>query len=308
MSVYEYVEPFMRLFRGLDIAFGTGRGEWVKRPPTKQDYLKHLLGEGPGLGIAPLMKDNRVWFASIDLDEPDFELAQQMQRFIPGASWVERSRSGNAHVHVFFAEPIEAWVAMGILSYATHGVNRPDVEVFPKNHDFAKVKFGNYINLPYHGSDRPVFDLACTQLLTLPDFIDVAESGRIEPRKWRQRCSLLQIEEPQERERREGKSAELHMCATWIIGRAISGEAPITEGHRSAVYFSLAKQLRNTEGYDDDTAWDLLKEANGASPEPMDGRELRRVFNNAGGFTSTGCDDPLVIPFTHPECPIAHGK
>jgi hypothetical protein len=79
-----------------------------------------------------------------------------MQEYIPGTSFIERSRSGNAHVWVFFSEPLEAWVAMGILKEATSGGGKQHVEVFPKNHDFAKVKLGNYINLPYHGSDRPI--------------------------------------------------------------------------------------------------------------------------------------------------------
>jgi len=306
-TLYESVEGFMALFKGLDQAFGTGEGRWVKRPPKAMDYLGHLEGKGPGIGIAPLMPDNRVWFASIDLDEPDFEGARTMQKFIPGTSWLERSRSGNAHIHVFFKEPIEAWVPMGILKYAVDAAGFKHVEVFPKNHDFSKVQFGNYINLPYHGDDRPILSPNEGFDMDLETFVSVANYNRQEPRKWRQRAGLLLIEEPKERARREGKTPNLHMCAEYIIGRALSGEAPIGEGHRTAVYFALAKQLRGCSQFTDDEAWDLMVDVNAASPDPMDPREMRRQFINAAGFTSTGCDDPLVAPFAHPDCPIAKG-
>jgi hypothetical protein len=88
-----------------------------------------LQGDGPGIGIAPLRPDSKVGFAAIDLDEPDFDAARRMQEFIPGTSWIERSRSGNAHIWVFFVEPIDAWVPMGVLRYATTAVGKQGVEV-----------------------------------------------------------------------------------------------------------------------------------------------------------------------------------
>ena len=93
------VQQFMRLFKGRADAFGTGKGQWIKNPPTPETYLKHLEGRGHGLGIAPLLDDGTVWFAAIDLDEPNFEAAKEMQEFLGFATtWIERSRSGNAHV------------------------------------------------------------------------------------------------------------------------------------------------------------------------------------------------------------------
>ena len=112
-SVYPHVVRFRRLFDGLSTAFGTGKGEWVKRPPRPEDFVDHLNGHGPGIGIGPLRPDNTVKFAAIDLDEPDFEAARAMQQYIPGASWVERSRSGNAHIWVFFSEPIAILATIG---------------------------------------------------------------------------------------------------------------------------------------------------------------------------------------------------
>jgi hypothetical protein len=76
-------------------AYGTGRGQWIKREPTPAVYApgEHLRGEGPGLGIAPLLDDGTVWFAAIDLDEPDFDAAREMQEFL---SSVRRGSSARA--------------------------------------------------------------------------------------------------------------------------------------------------------------------------------------------------------------------
>lgn len=333
MNVYELQPRFTALFQGLDVAFGTGKGEWVKRPPRPEDWLNHLQGNGPGIGIAPLRPDNTVMFAAIDLDEADFEAAREMQQYIPGHSFIERSRSGNAHVWAFFSEPCEAWVAMGILKEATLAAGKKHVEVFPKNHDFAKVRLGNYINLPYHGAERPVFChlLApsagacgtlhparpggqsigpCAGLLTVEQFIDAAEESRNDPNNWRQRARFMLLEPPSERKSNQefGKQANLHVCAQHIIENAEVN--PITEGHRAVVYFNLAKMLTNWEQVDHDEALDIMRDVNSCSPDRISDAELRRILGNAerGQFTSTGCDDPTFAPFASPDCPIANPR
>lgn len=320
-NIYEIQPRFARLFDGLKVAFGTGKGEWVKRPLRPEDWLKHLQGQGPGIGVAPLRPDNTVMFAAIDLDEPDFEAAREMQTYIPGTSWVERSRSGNAHVWVFFSDPLEAWVAMGILKEATFAAGKQYVEVFPKNHDFAKVKLGNYINLPYHGEQRPILkwigpeqpgpdDEAGFVQRELLEFVTDAENTLSDPEDWRKRAQWLQINSPDDRESTTefGTQAHLHMCAEHVI----SGDAgPITEGHRSVVYFSLAKMLTNWEQVDHDEVVDILRSVNEMSrPDDIPDGELLRIIGNAerGQFTSTGCDDPLFAPYAHPDCPIANGR
>lgn len=318
----DQIEQFAELFSGRADAYGTGEGRWVRKEVTLAHYEAHLRGLAKGLGIAPLTDDSMIRFAAIDLDEPDFDAARDMQEFLPGPSYIERSRSGNAHIWVFFEEPVEAWPIRGILKEATLAAGKASVEVFPKQDRLFpelrtafRPELGNYINLPYHGKDRPVllFDESGTrglEPLALDEFLrnvfDV--SGRNIPRHWIKRAEWLQLAPPEHklRDRSEfGKQKQLHMCAEHII--ANREQNPVLEGHRNVVYFSLAKMLLNYEGFDEDEAWYFLKLVSDSSPDRVPEQELRRIFNNAlvKQMTSTGCDDPLMQPYIHPDCPIA---
>lgn len=323
MNYYELHKPFIDLFGGYEDskaigAFGTGKGQWIKRPLTPNDVIDHLQGKGAGIGVPPLRPDNTVVFAAIDLDEPDFEAAREMQEWIPGPSFIERSRSGNAHVWCFFERPVEAWVSMGILREVCKAAGKEHVEVFPKNHDFSRVKLGNYVNAPYHGDTRKVFmwnegehksPLRWHSMeMSSELFISDATERKNNPDEWHKRAKWLLISEPVIKEPSQDARKTLHICAEHIIGRALDGSQPIPEGHRSAIFFALSSQLRQFEGMTDEDALSLLKQVNDVSPDPLDGRELLRIFNNAGEFRSTRCDDPLVAPFTHPDCPIVRNN
>lgn len=306
MNVYELQPRFTTLFQGLETAFGTGKGQWVKRPPRPDDWVEHLQGKGPGIGIAPLRTDSTVMFAAIDLDEPDFDAAREMQTYLPGPSFIERSRSGNAHVWVFFKDPIAAWIPMGVLREATLAAGKKHVEVFPKNHNFAQVKLGNYINLPYHGEQRPVLMDDDTELK--PDaFVEAVETfGLNDPVKWETRATVwLQLTPPELRKASSefGTQERLHICAEALVSGEVPPPAP---GHRANVFFMLAKCLTNWTGCDSDEALEYMRQVNNSSSDPVPDSELSRILGNAerGRFTSTGCDDPVVEPYTHPDCPI----
>jgi len=309
------LNDFMRLFCGRTDAYGTGKGQWIKKEPTAAVYTEHLAGKGYGLGIAPLLDDATVHFAAIDLDEPDFDAAREMQEFLSfGTTWVEESRSGNAHVWAFFEKPIEAWITRGVMREATAAIGKPTVEVFPKQDRLLEGMVGNYINLPYHGDKRPMLTRSGDNPYSLRGFLSAALEKLNSPADWRKRADWLMVTPPDQRktERQDfGTGKELHMCAEWII--ANRDECPIAEGHRNVVYFNLAKMLSHYEGFDHEEAWDLLCMVRDSSDaqgvDHVANTELRRILRNAerGGFTSTGCDDPLMQPYVHPDCPIAHG-
>lgn len=312
----EQAAQFAELFTGFEGAYGTGAGRWVKQRPSIGTYRAHLEGHYSGIGIAPLMPDSNVRFCAIDLDEPDFDAAKEMQEYIPGRTWLEQSRSGNAHVWAFFTEPLEAWVAMGILKEATRATGKNHVEIFPKNYDFTKVKFGNYINLPFHGFNRPIIDYnkvgsdasGWYAFWERQKFLNTALAERSDPESWRSRARWLLIEPPGKRDGQAsfGDRSELHMCAEYII--ANRDDNPVLAGSRNAVYFALAKMLTNCILFDHDEALDWMQRVNESSPDRVPLTELRRILSNAerGQYTSYGCDDPLVQQYADPQCPIAN--
>lgn len=312
------IERFMALFSGLNTAYGTGAGGWVKRELTHWDVRQHLAGEGVGIGVAPLREDGTVLFAAIDLDEPDFATAKVLSELLPGKTFIERSRSGNAHVWAFFSAPIEAWIPRGIMREACAAVNKRFVEVFPKQDKLRLGMVGNYINAPYFGDTRPIMSADHPEYpderswYSLPMFLSTAEAHRNNPKDWIKRASWLGIPSPNEKAavggREFGTSSFLHQCAEWVIQNR--DENPVVDGHRAVVYFALSKQLANCNQFDDDECLAMLGLVNDSSPDPIPEHEIRTIYTNAkrGQFTSTGCDDPLFAPYAHPECPIAHGR
>lgn len=315
-------QKFMSLFSGRTDAHGLGVGKIVKHPDLaavpETLYKAHLAGKDSGLGIFPLRDDGTVSFAAIDLDQPDFKLAQTLSAMLPGTTWIERSRSGNAHVWAFFAEPVDGWIPRGIMRFALEALGRPEVEVFPKQDRLLEGMVGNYINLPWHGPDRPILyeplpdDAAREPHEPWADrarWISVAYKTRNDPEEWRVRALALGLQPPEERpvsSREQGDLGFLHDCAMSIYKNRLDN--PVVEGHRNAVYFHFTKQLLNYREMTEDEARTLLHELNEAASPPAPEREVDRIFNNArsGGFTGTGCDDPLMAPYVLDSCPIAH--
>lgn len=304
---------FAALFDGRTDAFGLGHGEVVKRQLTMNDYRSHLAGEEPGLGIFPIRDDATVKFAAVDLDEPNFELAQEIADFIPARVFIERSRSGNAHVWVFFAEECPAWVARGNLRLALEAAGAPRVEVFPKQTELLPGMVGNYINLPYHGEDRPVLHDARYPDVGMPvtEFLDLAEHSLVDPIHWRGLAIHAGITPPgaisDEPDVPFGERPSLHECATYMLEH--KEDNPLAPGHRHVVLFNLAKMVLNARDYDEDDATAIVKGYNDAGLSPVSDDEVETLVANAarGRYTSTGCDDPLMEPYISPTCPIAHG-
>lgn len=306
-----YVKDFKRLFSGLETAYGTGAGGWVREPVKLKNYSMHLRGHGDGLGIAPLREDGTVSFAAIDLDEPDFETARELSKLLPGTTWIEKSRSGNAHIHAFFSEPIEAWIPRGIMREATAALGKPHVEVFPKQDRLRIGMVGNYINLPYFGDTRPVLHRGDEDMPLNPElFVSDAIAFLNDPEIWKKRAHWLGVPTPKEREAAQttefGQQPYLHRCAEYVIANRDNN--PIVAGHRAVAYFSLSKMLANCNQFTTDESLAILGLINDSSPDPITEDEIHRIYFNAerGQFRSTGCDDPLFLPYADPECPIAH--
>lgn len=325
----EEIELFLKLFDGRRDIYGINKGT-VKRN-EKGDWNEvfwealaaaHLEGtESADLGVYLVRDDDTVTFAAIDIDEPNFDLALEVADTMPEATpWIECSRSGNYHVFVFFDEPLEAYYARAVLRGVIVACGRPDLEIFPKQDGLREGMVGNYISIPWHGHNRPIVSW-------LPDAKD--EDGRPrpiidsepEPREWM--LEALKNRTSAEAWRRRGRALggkpraevragefgernSLHVCASHIFEHR--DDNPLAEGHRATVLFNLAKMYANCKHYSQEEAERFVEAVNQAGTNPVPTREVRRFVNNAyeGGFTSTGCDDPLMAPYVSPNCKIAN--
>lgn len=314
MISLDLTKRYAALFAGRTDAYGVDRGGVVKAPLMQRMYSDHLNGLATAaIGVFPLRDDGTVRFAAIDLDEPNFDLAEDLRQFIPGEAWIEKSRSGNAHIWCFFADDCPAWIARGQLRQALKAQGREDVEIFPKQAQLRDGMVGNYINLPYYGDERPVLHEPATEAgpIHLEAFIECAASARIDVEHWRNLCRIDGIEAPSLKvgsgDDGFGERKSLHVCATYMLQH--KDDNPLAPGHRHVVIFNLAKMILNCQDYDTEDAIELVSVYNEAGEHPLSETEVRNTVLNAarGRFTSTGCDDPIMSPYVSPDCGIANG-
>lgn len=312
----EEIELFLKLFDGRRDIYGIAKGT-VERN-TKGDWnpvfwealaQHHLEGVAHAdLGIYLVRDDDTVTFAAVDIDEPDYALAREVADLMPGTAWIERSRSGNYHVFVFFDEPLEAYYARAVLRGVIIGSGRPDLEIFPKQDGLREGMVGNYISAPWHGANRPTLAPNIDAPGTRFAFLHAANEGRTPAAEWRRRGRALGAKKREEMRSGEfGERNSLHVCANYIFEHRTDN--PIAEGHRATVLFNLAKMYANCKHYTQEETEQIVCAINEAGLSPIPEREVNRFVKNAyeGGFTSTGCDDPLMMPYVSPECGIANG-
>ena len=158
------------IFQGLDRAHGksvvgtkksaNGKMEarsWIELAPvTLKLWENHVAGK-EGLGIIPIDDDACVHWGAIDIDDYDLDIIKLVERVeetkLPLT--VFTTKSGGAHVFVFFKEPVSAQLVRTRLTEIAIGLNFPGVEVFPKQVALANEKdVGNWLNMPYFNGDK----------------------------------------------------------------------------------------------------------------------------------------------------------
>lgn len=319
----EEIELLLKLFEGRRDVYGIAKGT-VERNPKGGDYngalweylaIAHLDGEDQAdLGIYLVRDDDTVTFAAVDIDEPDFELAQEVADTMPTDNvWIEESRSGNYHVLVFFDAPLEAWAARAVLRGVIVAVGQPALEIFPKQDALREGMIGNYISIPWHGNARPIVwgknDEGGGGIApwTRKSWLWHANRYRTSAEAWRRRARALGGKPRSEMRSGEfGERNSLHICAEYMFKHR--HDNPLAVGHRATVLFNLAKMYANCKHYSEGEAIQFVQAINDAGEQPVSEREVRRFVHNAyeGGFTSTGCDDPLMSPYVSPDCKIAN--
>ena len=182
------------LFKGFSGGYGTydarflGKAEgkqkvhqfMVKEPPTIDLFEAHLSGQTP-VGIYLLDDNEQVSFGAIDIDVYPIDLGVLANRLdqMSLPLIVCNSKSGGAHVYVFFESPQNPAETIDVLKTIAEASGYPGVEVFPKQAKRPSGGYGNYINLPFFG--HPSLQYACYTpkgVIGLSAFLDLAECSR----------------------------------------------------------------------------------------------------------------------------------
>ena len=176
LDMHELSETFHNLFRGYEEAHGqfeiiengtpgkrSGRARTVRGKVSVAHWDNHLSGTS-GLGIVPLMADNKVCFSAIDIDDYSIGISalndQINSNSLPLIPF--RSKSGGAHLYLFTEEPTEAKkIRLALLSMAKL-LGFAKAEIFPKQDSRPDPdSVGNWLNMPYffaEGTDRYAID------------------------------------------------------------------------------------------------------------------------------------------------------
>ncbi|MEM9416316.1 MAG: hypothetical protein AAGA29_12690 [Planctomycetota bacterium] len=312
----------------------SGKARCVKAPLGDVVYLDHLRGRRP-LGIYPLVED-RVWFAAIDLDEPDPEPVCELVRLGQGLGLnplVEVSKSKGFHLW-FFADD-NGWPAARIrtlLRWMTAEINRPAIEVFPKQDRLGPEGFGNFIYLPLDGrlvpQSRTVFVEPSRWMPPVQDqWSALASRSRYSADHLKRITTDLDLSEQhlkhgvREIAVKQDAAAPIHDSATQRSGsgyglppcaRRILVEG-VTEQQRVAC-FRLAVHLWRI-GVPEDLSRVLLG-AWAKKNQPAGGKRVitpeeiasQTRDGYSGRYRGYGCDDPAIAQYCEGRCPVQKHK
>ena len=196
-------ERFERLFRGNEDWYGQYEANpktgaklkaYTKAGPIPDEaWDRHLAGDKTGLGIVPISDAGTCYWGCIDLDDDETDHASLIHKTqVLGLPFVIcRSKSGGAHLFLFFMEPIKPvhllakmkrWSELlGLENPADDAGRTAPLEFFPKQINLSAGQKGNWLNLPYFGGNDT--NRYCVtgdgQAMSLEAFLDHAESMRL---------------------------------------------------------------------------------------------------------------------------------
>jgi hypothetical protein len=318
------VKLFRRFFTGLTHVYGTydawtGRGRQVKRAVTDGVILAHLLGK-QHYGVYLLDRDRtRAVVADFDVNDLD-----PPREFVAGAwhyglvAYVERSKSKGHHVWLFLDEGgVPAVKGRLVVKHILDEIGLPHTEVFPK-HDrlSAGTRYGNYIYAPLFGAlvrqGRTVFLDPHRGLQPYADQWGLLEKA--ERVSERQLDEVIQVNELAQRtnhphsqppNRTHGPAYKYGLvpCARRMLANGVMVDQRVA-------CFRLAVSLKRV-GLPFESAVAVLTDWAGRNT-PRDGKRIitkaeiteqaRCAFE--GPYRSCGCEEPAVMPYCDPGCPL----
>jgi hypothetical protein len=191
-------ERFHTLFMGLEKSHGTYKVDDSKKPAgdkvkgkaltvhasvTNALWDRHLAGE-IGIGIIPIREDGTCLWGAIDVDDyttDHIELGQRIKN-IGAPLLVCRTKSGGAHMYMFFSEPIPGTLLRDKLRECSValGVWKKELEIFPKQKALETDATGNWINMPYQHADFTTrYCIHNEKPLAAEEFLTLAESYKV---------------------------------------------------------------------------------------------------------------------------------
>ena len=181
---------------------------WLeKRPTTPEVWEQHLDGT-TAIGQVPIRTDACITWGAVDVDVYDGRLRiEDLQSKINEYNLpftLCRSKSGGAHLYIFFSSPIEARLARAKINEFATFFGQGGSEIFPKQDrivesaDNTDVSYGNWVNMPYDGPSSLRYGLQAdgTSAMNPSEFVDHVEATKIDPEAFLLLPIPIDFEEP----------------------------------------------------------------------------------------------------------------
>ncbi len=186
---------FFELYKGLDRAYGTyvtshpdergkmqGKAITLQKPYMVDLWEYHLKGQ-KGIGVIPITDEAICWWGAIDIDTYPLDLFALEQKVIKtGVPFnILRSKSGGAHLTIFFNEPVQCSIVRSKLTEIAVSLGYGGCEIYPKQVRLSsKMDTGNWLNMPYFDAERTTrFGVHNGKPQTITEFLERAYDRRI---------------------------------------------------------------------------------------------------------------------------------
>jgi hypothetical protein len=281
------VKQFAELYRGRIDAWGGIEGKSNKQPVTEANYRAHLDAK-TSLGVYLLLDNGTCHFAAIDIDEKVFEKALAIKSELKKlgiSAYISASRSKGYHVSMYAETKFLAKDIRRVLTKVLTDL-KIKAEIFPKQDKLDKtIPFGNYINLPCFGFERPYLtdgkkEVPLAQALSLikrvPESVIAAAVKALPP----DQTAPAPTGPPKTK---RGPKPKHPPCINMIL-------VGVQQGARDEAAFALARHYLDM-GYTDDEVLALMREWDKKNKPPFnDERELETKLRSAQKGYAFGCN------------------
>lgn len=167
MSIHD---TLYHLYRGLPRARGKylvstdktsegkvkGTAVTVRQEYIPENWINHINGR-EGLGVIPITDDGTCCWGAIDIDKYPLDIIglEHKIRELKLPIVVLRSKSGGAHLTVFFENPLPCKEVTSKLVEVASALGYGGCEIYPKQIKLANLQdVGNWLNMPYFNAER----------------------------------------------------------------------------------------------------------------------------------------------------------